>query len=148
MDKEDFWRKESIIFKITCKLCNGFVDKVEVIYNTDDLFQECWMVYDKCLRYFKGKTKEEFVSLYKTAAKNRLLNLKRKKENGLKILDKLVFPELIIKSIEDSADFKMKMDNIPHDLLEGMIELIMENKQVNSRRSKELLENLKKYLND
>jgi len=149
MDKENFqWKENTLIHNYTKRLCRQFGSKLYCIgYDFDDLMQECWITYYKCLKSFKGQTTRDFMVFYSRAIKNRIFNLLRKNKNELKFREKLTFvDEINFDEIGCYVDLKYKLGILPKKLRDKVKIVLTVNTNINSPKNKLVLQKLKNFL--
>ena len=107
----------------TNKVCRKNLWRVEHLgYELDDLMQESWIVYDKCLSTFKGTEDAHFMAYYKTMLNNRI-NYLSKKDLGIKNYVQLEEAKQSY-DIEDEVLLRVKLALAPKSI-KRIIEVIL-----------------------
>jgi len=90
-------------------------------YSREDLFQECFIVYERCIRKFKGKDNALFFSLFKKSLNNMLSTLAKKSSMEYNLfssyswdLENMEYGNSL--DLEKEAYFLLRMDEAPQEI--------------------------------
>lgn len=120
------WEENNLITNYCKKFVNNNLWKVQTLgYEFDDLYQECWIVFDRCKREYPDVEDNHFMALFKKALINMIntLSVKDTKEREMKatIED---FYDIISREEEISiAEFNVTISEAP-DIIKKTIELL------------------------
>lgn len=95
------------------KFCSKYIYKVKTpYYGREDLYQDCWVTFDKCLKSFNGKTEQEFMVFFKTALFNHIKNMRRNISKEKEATEKYSQPDSE-DGLESLVNLHLKLVNAP-----------------------------------
>jgi len=113
------WENNSLVRNYCLKFSNLNVWKVKKLgYSSEDLFQECFIVYERCLRKFKGGNEALFFSLFKKSLNNMLYTLQKKALQELELFSEPYWDSETTQHIdlEKEIYFVLTMDEAPQEV--------------------------------
>lgn len=116
----------------------------------DDLYQEGWIVFNKCLRREDNvyECKKHFIGFFKQAFLNKILDIikyKRNEKENTVVLDNSnegddCSDNHLCYSSDDSSDFKLKLSEAPIEIRMTITLLMMKQIKINRITNKNICE--------
>lgn len=109
------WEENSLLSNYCKKFSKANLWKVEMLgYEWDDLYQECYIVYDRCAKKYSGLDDAQFMAKFKKSLQNRIIKLTQKnKEEKLLRENLFYYMEETIEDPLEKADFNITVSMAP-----------------------------------
>lgn len=116
------WENNSLIRNYCLGFSRVNLWKVQNLgYSKEDLFQECFIVYERCMRKFKGKDNALFFSLLRKSLSNMLFTLAKKSSKEGELFLQYSWDLENLKNentldLEKEAYFLLRMEEAPKEV--------------------------------